>query len=215
VRSRIFEPFFTTKEMDKGTGLGLAMVYGIIKNHNGFVEVESKPKQGATFRLYLPVETSGKKIINAETVEVSTSDGKRASGQRTVLLAEDEEAMVWLLKKTLSNHGYNLLVALDGQEALELYDHHKHEIAVLVLDIGLPKIAGWDVIRKVKEDNPRVAIVVSSGYIDPEFRSKMRQAGVTDFLNKPYTTTAVLQTLQAVFERADLSQLPAGCVSGP
>jgi two-component system, cell cycle sensor histidine kinase and response regulator CckA len=110
--------------------------------------------------------------------------------------------MVLLLKKTFSKHGYKVLVALDGEEALNLFHDHKLEIDVVLLDIGLPKKAGWDVILKMKEENPQVSVVVSSGYIDPESRAKMHQAGVKDFIDKPYTPDAVVEMLESVLEKA-------------
>ena len=189
------------------------MVYGIVKNHNGFVDVKSKAKHGATFRVYLPVAPSEKKLITDEVIETSNSDRKRAGGQRTILLAEDEEAMVLLLRRTLPNHGYNVLAALDGEEAIDLYRRHKHEIDIVLMDIGLPKIAGWDVIRKIKEENPHAAIIVSSGYVDPEFRAKMHQAGVRAFLDKPYAANEIIETLEAICDRADSSYLPADSTS--
>jgi CheY-like chemotaxis protein len=200
VRKRMFEPFFTTKGIGEGTGLGLAIVYGIIKNHQGSIEVESEPGHGATFRLYLPVAPSEGKQVTDEVRSTKISDRKSRNGQRTVLLVEDEEMMVLLLRNSLSRHGYNVLVALDGDQAIDLFHHHKHQIDVVLLDIGLPKRAGWDVILKIKEENPRVHVVVSSGYIDPESRAKMHQAGVRDFIDKPYTSEALLETLDAFAE---------------
>ncbi|HZA57375.1 MAG TPA: ATP-binding protein, partial [Candidatus Udaeobacter sp.] len=197
VRKRMFEPFFTTKGVGEGTGLGLAIVYGIVKNHNGFIDVESTPERGATFRLYLPAAPSDTKTMTDEAMGTKISKRKRGSGQRTVLLVEDEELMVLLLRTSLSKHGYNVLVALDGDAAIDLFHRHKHEIDTVLLDIGLPKRAGWDVILRMKEENPRVHIVVSSGYIDPESRAKMYQAGVKDFVDKPYTTAAILESLEA------------------
>ena len=197
VRKRMFEPFFTTKGVGEGTGLGLAIVYGIVKNHNGFIDVESTPERGATFRLYLPAAPSDTKTMTDEAMGTKISNRKQGSGQRTVLLVEDEEMMVLLLRTSLSKHGYNVLVALDGDAAIDLFHRHKHEIDTVLLDIGLPKRAGWDVILRMKEENPRVHIVVSSGYIDPESRAKMYQAGVKDFVDKPYTTDAILESLEA------------------
>jgi PAS domain S-box-containing protein len=202
VRSRIFEPFFTTKEIGEGTGLGLAIVYGIVKNHNGHIDVESAPARGTTFRLCLPTATPQQKATPDDATRGRVSDQKHHDGEKTVLLVEDEEMMVLLLKKTFSKHGYKVLVALDGEEALNLFHDHKHEIDVVLLDIGLPKKAGWDVILKMKEENPQVSVVVSSGYIDPESRAKMHQAGVKDFIDKPYTPDAVVEMLESVLEKA-------------
>ena len=207
IRSRIFEPFFTTKGIGEGTGLGLAIVYGIIKNHNGAIDVESAPERGTTFRLYLPVAPAQQSAITDNAIRKQISERKQRNGQRTLLLVEDEEMMVLLLKKTLSKHGYKVLVALDGEEALNLFHHHKHEIDVVLLDIGLPKTAGWDVILKMKEEDPDVKVVISSGYIDPESKTKMQRVGVKDFIDKPYTPAAVVETLEAVLERTEQARV--------
>jgi DNA-binding response OmpR family regulator len=109
--------------------------------------------------------------------------------------------MVLLLRKTFAKHGYNVLVALDGEEALNLFQEHKHKIDVVLLDIGLPKKAGWEVILTMKEQNPQVSIVVSSGYIDPESKTKMYKAGIRNFVDKPYTPDAVVEILDAVIQQ--------------
>jgi len=210
VRSRIFEPFFTTKGIGEGTGLGLAIVYGIVKSHNGAIDVESASERGTTFRLYLPVALPQQRAITQDPIRTQVNDRKQRNGQKTVLLVEDEEMMVLLLRKTFSKRGYNVLVALDGEEALSLFHHHKHEIDVVLLDIGLPKKAGWDVILRMKEENPQVSVVVSSGYIDPEFRIKLHQAGVKDFIDKPYAPDAVVETIESVLEKAQQSCLDVG-----
>jgi DNA-binding response OmpR family regulator len=105
------------------------------------------------------------------------------------------------LRKTFAKHGYNVLVALDGEEALNLFQEHKHKIDVVLLDIGLPKKAGWEVILTMKEQNPQVSIVVSSGYIDPESKTKMYKAGIRNFVDKPYTPDAVVEILDAVIQQ--------------
>jgi PAS domain S-box-containing protein len=208
IRNRVFEPFFTTKGVGEGTGLGLAMVYGIVKNHNGLVDVESESKHGTIFRLYIPVAPSEEKAITHESSGTAKVCGpQRSDGRRTLLLVEDEQAMVLLLTRTLSNHGYHVLAALDGEEAIDVYRRHKNDIDIVLLDIGLPKVAGWDVILKLKEENPNVNIVVASGYIDPAFKAKMHHVGVNDFIPKPYTPDTILEALQAILEKSNLSYL--------
>jgi two-component system, cell cycle sensor histidine kinase and response regulator CckA len=160
--------------------------------------VESSSGHGTTFRLYLPVAPVQQSAISDGAIRAQISERHQRNGQKTLLLVEDEEMMVLLLQKTFAKHGYKVLVALDGEEALDLFHRHKHEIDVVMLDIGLPKTAGWDVILKMKEEDPDVNVVVSSGYIDPEFRSRMHQAGVKDFIDKPYTPAAVVETLEVV-----------------
>ena len=138
-------------------------------------------------------------VDTALQAEVSQENGR--NGHKTVLLVEDEEMMVLLLRKTFAKHGYNVLVALDGEEALNLFQEHKHKIDVVLLDIGLPKKAGWEVILTMKEENPQVSIVVSSGYIDPSSKAKMYKAGIRNFVDKPYTPEAVVEILDAVIQQ--------------
>jgi PAS domain S-box-containing protein len=200
VRGRLFEPFFTTKGIGEGTGLGLAIVYGIIKNHDGLIEVHSEPQRGAKFRLYLPTAREQQASLIADLQTEICPENAR-NGHKTVLLVEDEEMMVLLLRKTFAKHGYNVLVALDGEEALNLFQEHKEKIDVVLLDIGLPKKAGWEVILTMKEQNPQVSIVVSSGYIDPESKTKMYKAGIRNFVDKPYTPDAVVEILDSVIQK--------------
>jgi PAS domain S-box-containing protein len=193
VRNRVFEPFFTTKGIGEGTGLGLAIVYGIVKNHNGFVDVKSEVGQGTTFRVYLPMAPSEEKRTEGITAETPNADDGRH--RATVLLVEDEVATVRLLKDALSQHGYRVMAAVDGEDALDVYRRHKQEIDFVLLDIGLPRLAGWNVAVKMKEENPDVNVIVASGYIEPEFRSKMYEAGVKAFISKPYMPDDIVQML--------------------
>ena len=202
VRMRIFEPFFTTKGIGEGTGLGLSIVYGIVKNHNGSIDVVSTPERGATFRIYLPVISAQQSALAHPIDRSQTSIKKQRSRQQIVLLVEDEEMMVLLLKKTLAKNGYTVLVALDGEEALNLFDLHKEEIDIVLLDIGLPKKDGGDVVLKMKKERPDIKVIVSSGYIDPESRANMYRAGVRDFIEKPYTPAEIVEMLDAVSEKS-------------
>jgi two-component system cell cycle sensor histidine kinase/response regulator CckA len=212
VRSRIFEPFFTTKETGQGTGLGLSIVYAIVKNHHALIDVESQPGRGTTFRLYLPI-ASVKEKSSAEPVPLEApvqreEPAVKAGNDRgTILLAEDEENMVQLLKRVLGQRGYQVLVAADGAVAIDLFSRHSHEIDVVLLDLGLPKIAGWDLIRRLKDKNPAVNVVVASGYIEPELKSKMFEAGVKAVVHKPYAVTTIIETLQEVIEKSRIPML--------
>ena len=143
--------------------------------------------------------------------EISPENGR--DGHKTVLLVEDEEMMVLLLRKTFAKHGYNVLVALDGDEALNLFQEHKHKIDVVLLDIGLPKKAGWEVILTMKEENPQVSIVVSSGYIDPATKIKMYKAGIKNFVDKPYLPETVVEILDAVVRQNRMLALGSASTS--
>jgi PAS domain S-box-containing protein len=205
VRGRIFEPFFTTKGVGEGTGLGLAIVYGIVKEHNGFIEVESRAGHGTTFRLGLPI------LQVEETSSVGAGMGRKTGSEQrfdrrgTVLVVEDEEAMVQLLRRFLPAAGYSTLVAMDGQEAIDLYHDHKNEIDIVLLDLGLPKVTGFDVMRHLKEQNPGVSIIVTTGYLGAELKSELFRAGVKDCVHKPYLIDDVIQRLGSVIENARAS----------
>ncbi|HEY6367647.1 MAG TPA: PAS domain S-box protein, partial [Candidatus Binatia bacterium] len=199
-RRRIFEPFFTTKNMGQGTGLGLSVVYGIVKNHKGIVNVESKPESGTSFRLYFPVAQSLEKPATDEIAKASFETTERSDGQGTILLVEDEKKMLELLEKTLVRHGYQVLTAADGETALNIYRRSKKAIDVVLLDIGLPKLAGRDVLLKIKNENPDVKVVIASGYLEPKLKSEIDRAGVKYFLSKPYRPDEVVRTLQRLIE---------------
>ena len=200
IRKRVFEPFFTTKKMGQGTGLGLSVVYGIVENHNGFINVESKPESGTSFRLYFPVAQSLEKPATDKIAEASFETTERPNGHGTILLVEDEKNMLDLLEKTLVRHGYQVLVAADGKKALEIYRHYKQNIDIVLLDTGLPKIGGQDVLLKMKNENPDLKVIITSGYLDPKLKSELERAGVKYFLQKPYMPDEVVKTLQSLIE---------------
>jgi signal transduction histidine kinase/ActR/RegA family two-component response regulator len=199
VRERIFEPFFTTKEKNQGTGLGLSVVYGIVKNHNGLIDVKSKPNSGTAFRLYLPVadsENAGEETLVKSNIETAVA----VNGAATVLVVEDERNMLSLLEKVLLKQGYRVLTASDGEKALEVYQQRNGTIDVVLLDIGLPKMAGEEVLQKMKQQNPNVKVVIASGYLDPELKARMDRAGVQYFLPKPYLPDKVIKILQGAID---------------
>jgi two-component system cell cycle sensor histidine kinase/response regulator CckA len=197
VRKRIFEPFFTTKDVGKGTGLGLSVVYGIVQNHGGFIDVESKPGTGTSLRLYLPASLSG---LSHEqpSVDLDTETTATSLGSATVLLVEDEQDMLNVLERILLQHGYKVLKATDGEKALEIYRCHYQAIDAVLLDIGLPKISGQDVLLEIKNENPDVKIIVASGYLEPELKAQVDRAGVNHFLHKPYMLDEVVKAVQSV-----------------
>jgi PAS domain S-box-containing protein len=200
VRARIFEPFFTTKGPGEGTGLGLAIVYATVRNHSGFIDVESAVNRGTAFRLYFPAATEAEPA-NRVSGDRAARD-KQSTGKGTILVAEDEENMLRLLRRVLTRGGYRVLLASDGEEVIELYRSNKDDIDVVLLDIGLPKVAGWNVVTQLQEQNADVKIVITSGYIDPDLKTKLDGAGVKAVLYKPYRLDQIVDAVQTIMETA-------------
>jgi PAS domain S-box-containing protein len=193
-RSRIFEPFFSTKEPGQGTGLGLSVVYGIISNHTGFVDVASEPGRGSTFRVYLPI-AKNKTMPGGLTLtqQLDGNDVPQISVRgQTILFAEDEARQLSLMQNFLQSEGYRVLGARDGTEAVELYSRHKHEIAVVVLDIGLPKLNGWEVFLRMKKEAAEVKVLFATGYIAPEIEAGIARGELSGLIMKPYQLDDVL-----------------------
>jgi len=200
VRDRIFDPFFTTKGPGEGTGLGLTAVYGIVREHDGFVEVESEPARGATFRIYLPLRpVNGKGPV--ETYAAATPGAETARGHGTILLVDDEERQLDLIQGFLEKKGYRVLLARDGLEAVETHLRHKDEIAAVILDLGLPKLSGWEAFLKMKQVQPQIKTIFTSGYIKPEMRVDMIRHGVVAIIHKPYLPDELLAKVGAAIDK--------------
>jgi two-component system cell cycle sensor histidine kinase/response regulator CckA len=186
-KGRIFEPFFTTKPQGKGTGLGLAVVYGVVNGHQGFVDVESARGKGTAISLYFPVQPVEPPVAS----DKSLIEPPRGAGQ-TVLVVEDEEMLLDLLETLLEEQGYRVLTAHDGQEAVDVYRQFRDGISIVLSDMGLPKLGGWEVFRQIKEMNPNVRCILASGYFDPDLRVQMVNEGAVDFVQKPYVPNVIL-----------------------
>ncbi|MBI3788475.1 MAG: response regulator, partial [Ignavibacteriales bacterium] len=193
-RARIFEPFFTTKELGKGTGLGLAVVYGVVNSHHGFIDVETAQGTGTTMQLYFPVHQTEFSISES----AGNQEIKNSQTALSVLLVEDEEMLLELLQTLLEENGFKVFVARDGLEAVEMYVRHKDEISVVLSDMGLPKLGGWEAFQKMKEINPHVKSILASGYLDPKLRADMIKAGAKDFVQKPYIPDIILARIREV-----------------
>ena len=196
-RGRIFEPFFTTKALGKGTGLGLAVVYGVMGTHRGFIDVESRPGGGTAFHLYFPVQP-----LKAEAFYESPQAEKEVGGgTETILLVEDEDALRELVRSMLVDKGYTVLSARDGKEAMDMFTAKKNEIALVVSDMGLPMITGYDLFLELKSITPNVRMVIASGYLEPEIKAEIFEAGIKDFIQKPYAPQVLLNSVRTVLDQ--------------
>jgi len=190
-KDRIFEPFFTTKEMGRGTGLGLASTYGIIKGHGGFIDVESQPGQGATFSICLPA--SSRKISRP----YSGREGI-IRGQGTVLLIDDEDMVLEVGRALLETMGYRVVTAKDGEEAIRLYESQGSGIDLVLLDVVMPGLGGGEVFDRLKSMNPDMKCLLLSGYsIDGEATEIIRR-GCDGFIQKPFKLRDLSRSIREI-----------------
>jgi len=194
---RIFEPFFTTKEHGKGTGLGLAVVYGVVQSHRGFVDVTSEVGKGTTFSIYLPTPETSPVLPPEHQKEEQQIQG----GTETILIVEDEDVLRNLLTSTLQNLGYTIYEASDGAEAITVYEQYKNEIDIVISDVGLPKLDGWAASQQIKKINPDAKIILASGYLDPELQARSRELGMKDFIQKPYDPAEIFRKIREVLDQ--------------
>jgi len=196
-RVRMFDPFFTTKGTGKGTGLGLAVVHGIVTNHDGFIDVESRVNEGSRFIVYFPAGTHS----GEDDLTVLADEPIETRGTETILFAEDEDLARDMVAEVLREQGYTVLPCADGEEAIRAYEARRADIALVLSDIGLPRRDGEEVCRSVKALNPDVPVLIVSGYLEPARRAALSEIGVTEVLQKPYQLadllTAVRKTLDA------------------
>jgi PAS domain S-box-containing protein len=194
IRKRIFEPFFTTKGIGKGTGLGLAVVFGIIQTHKGFINVESEYGNGTTFHLYLPV--------SKEALPISVKDEEKLEeipgGTETLLVVEDEEMLMMSLQMVLIEKGYKVLTAGDGVTALKIYQERRNDIALVLTDLGLPNMSGLEMCQRIKKINPNEHLILATGFLDPDSKLEFLKSGIEHFLYKPYDLTKVLKEIREV-----------------
>ncbi len=199
VKQKLFEPFFTTKEEGKGTGLGLATVYGIVKKHQGAVDVYSEQGRGTTFRIYLPG------ALPAAAAEAGARPAEEEpavrGGSETVLLAEDDEKLRVLTRTVLKGHGYEVIEAADGQEAVSLFRRDEERIRLVILDGIMPKMNGRDAWEQIRKIRPEVRAIFISGYAEDIFTKDGIPDGTTAFLQKPQTPSDLLRKVREVLDR--------------
>ncbi len=194
-KEKIFEPFFTTKESGKGTGLGLATVYGIVKTHNGYINVYSEPGIGTTFRIYIP---------EAEALQKGMREAPPPprGGKETILIAEDHSEVRGLMKEVLCSRGYTVIEATDGEDAVKRFKEHGG-IDLLVFDSVMPRKSGREAYEAIRKTDPRVRVIFTSGYTKDIILDKGIQDGEFDFIKKPIGPNEMLEKVREVLDRKD------------
>ncbi|MFH1738872.1 MAG: PAS domain S-box protein [bacterium] len=194
IQQHIFEPFFTTKQVGKGTGLGLASCYGVIKQHNGWINTHSELGKGTTFKIYLPVAEETTQNIGEEPFE------EIRGGKETILLVDDEEMIRDLGKMTLEEYGYTVLLAADGEEALDIYLKEPDRIDLIILDLSMPHLSGQEMLERLYSASPGVRVIISTGYDrgpDTASPKRLRPAG---YVSKPYSPDGLARTVREVLD---------------
>lgn len=189
--NHIFEPFFTTKEVGKGSGLGLAMVFGIVRVHKGYITCESEMGQGTTFTIYLPAVRSD---------DVDLPDDKKekilTGGSECILVVDDEESLRQLAAETLDYFGYKTITATDGESAIELYKNKRGQIALVIMDLIMPGMGGRRCLNELLLRDPNVKVLIASGYLHDEEMNAIIKAGAKGFIVKPYKMEELLHAVR-------------------
>ncbi len=198
VADRIFEPFFTTKATGEGTGLGLAMVHGIVSQHGGHITCYSKPGVGTSFNIYFPVSSTEAILDIATTREMPTF------GTETILLVDDEDVIRGVAQQMIEMGGYKVLTATSGEEALKIYAAHKDEISLVILDLIMPGMGGKRCLQELLRMNPDSKVIIASGHSPNDLAVDERGTGARGFIQKPYDAKDVLVFIRKILDRGDL-----------
>ena len=197
VRQHIFEPFFTTKQGNQGTGLGLAVVYGIVTGHGGCLEVDTAPGQGSVFRTFFPDSESGPSVAPGRMTENMDFPG----GTESIVVVDDESALRSLLRSTFSRKGYRVDTASSGLDAIELVSDPAQKIDALLLDLNMPGASGFDVLKTIRAVRPHLKVLVLTGHLTSDALGQLHSLGQHDYMAKPYKLAELGRTLRGLLDR--------------
>ncbi|MDD4356855.1 MAG: response regulator, partial [Smithellaceae bacterium] len=192
-KSRIFEPFFSTKERGRNTGMGLASVYGIIKNHGGYVNVDSKPAAGTSFTIYLPASDN-------KAEDEPKKDTRIHKGVETILLIDDEQMIIEITSKMLEKLGYKVLTATSGKQGIDIFQNSRKKIDLVILDMIMPGLSGKEAFDILRQKNPTVKVLLSSGFSVDSQAKDIMAAGCKGFIQKPFTMAQLSRKLREILD---------------
>jgi len=201
-KAHVFEPFFTTKEQGKGTGLGLATVYGIVKQSGGYIWVYSEPGHGTVFKVYFPAAETVTAAASSESDEAV----QKKHGWETVLLVEDEDAVRALAREVLRRHGYVVVEARHGLDALRVAERHPDDIHLMITDVVMPHMSGRELAERLGAARPKMRVLFMSGYTDHVVMNRAITPG-SWFLQKPFTPEILAQRVRQVLDAAENAKL--------
>jgi CheY-like chemotaxis protein len=195
---RIFEPFFTTKKVGEGTGLGLSVVYGIVKDHGGQVLCYSEVGVGTTFKIYLPALSSS----GGHTTTIAEAKPALRGGNETILIVDDEAYIRSLVRDALTKLGYSMLLAGDGESALLRYQEEASRIRLVLLDLGMPGMGGWECLKRLRAFDPKLSVVITTGYAGENLRERAKDEGAAALMAKPYQMESLARSVRQILDSA-------------
>ena len=199
---RIFEPFFTTKKVGEGTGLGLSVVYGIVKAHDGHILCYSEVGVGTTFKIYLPtLQTTGEATLTQPQVKPALR-----GGNETILIVDDEAHIRNLLRNCLSNMGYSIITSGDGESALVRQSEEGNRIRMVLLDLGMPGMGGWECLKRLRAINPKLPVLITTGYGGEDLPRRARQEGAVGVVSKPYQMEELCRSVREILDTSQLQR---------
>jgi two-component system, cell cycle sensor histidine kinase and response regulator CckA len=201
IKDKIFDPFFTTKKSGEGTGLGLSVVYGIVKDHGGIIIVESEPGKGTVFTIYLPLILADEELTRPEKVSLPQGKGH-------ILYVDDEEAIASLGREMLSSLGYNVTVHLRSRDALEAFRAHPERFDLVITDMTMPHMTGTNMAREMLKIRPGLPIILTTGFSEGINEEESKKIGIREFLMKPFTLHGLAQAVKRTMDQEVPS---AGC----
>jgi CheY-like chemotaxis protein len=194
ILGRIFDPFFTTKGPGEGTGLGLSVVYGVVKNHGGYIDTRSTIDKGTTFDIFFPIAKKSKTDEPEEEIEPPVGD------HELILIVDDEQSVRDLGRDILERYGYETLQANDGEEAIQVFKKNQDMIRLIIIDMIMPKLGGLETYLMLKGIDPAVKALLSTGYDHTERVQEILDSGVRGFLKKPYNVNELLSKIRSVLD---------------